>query len=349
MEYKDYYRTLGVDKDATPAVIQKAYRKLARQFHPDVNRDPGAEARFKDIGEAYEVLKDPDKRSKYDQYGAAWKQVQSEGAPPPGWEGFRFHFGDGGGFGGGDGRFEFRSAGGGSGFSSFFDMLFGGAGAQGFPGGGRHSTWSPPRRGRDQEVTLPLSLEQMAEGGPRTVEFLDRTNGRTRNLQVRIPRGVLPGQAIRLGGQGGKGSGAPDGDLLLRVEALPHAVFRREGRDLLCDVPVAPWTAALGGTIRVPTLAGHAEAGLPAGTSTGRKMRLRGRGLPDPKGPGGDLLAEIRVVVPKRLTDEEKALFERLAETSAFDPSRDDSGPAQDDAARAAGDSGPARDERSER
>ena len=331
MEYKDYYRTLGVEKDAAPASIQKAYRKLARQFHPDVNKDPGAEARFKDIGEAYEVLKDPDKRSKYDQYGAAWKQVQAEGAPPPGWEGFSFHFGDGGDFHGGDSRFEFRSAGAGSGFSSFFDMLFGGAGPQGFPGGRRHSTWSPPRRGRDREVSLPLSLEKLAEGGPQPVEFLDRANGRTRRLEVRIPRGVLPGQTIRLGGQGGKGAGGPDGDLLLRVEALPHPVFRRRGRDLRCDVPIAPWTAALGGTVRIPTLGGHAEARLPAGSSTGRKMRLRGRGLPNPKGPDGDLLARIQVVVPTQLTEEEKDLFEQLAEASAFQPSGDASGPARDE------------------
>ena len=324
MEYKDYYQTLGVDKGATAADIQRAYRKLARQFHPDVNKDPGAEARFKDIGEAYEVLKDPDKRGKYDQYGAAWKQVQTGSAPPPGWEGFQFDFG------GGDSRFEFRSAGG-SGFSSFFDMLFGGAGPQGFPGGGRQSTWSPPRRGRDHEVSLPLSLENLAEGGPRTIEFLDRTNGRTRKLEVRIPKGVLPGQSIRLGGQGGKGAGGPDGDLLLRVEALPHPVFRRRDRDLHCDVPVAPWTAALGGKVRIPTLAGTVEARLPAGSSTGRKMRLRGRGLPNPKGPAGDLLAEIQVVVPTRLTGEEKALFEQLAETSAFEPSYDSSGATRND------------------
>lgn len=328
MEYKDYYRTLGVDKDAAPASIQKAYRKLARQFHPDVNKDPGAEARFKDIGEAYEVLKDPDKRSKYDRYGAAWQQVQAEGAPPPGWEGFSFHFGDGGDFRGGDSRFEFRSAGD-SGRSSFFDMLFGGAGPQVFPGGGRHSNWSPPRRGRDREVSLPLSLEKLAEGGPQPVEFLDRSNGRTRRLEVRIPGGVLPGQSIRLGGQGGKGAGGPDGDLLLRVEALPHPVFRLRERDIHCDVPVAPWTAALGGTVRIPTLGGHAEARLPAGSSTGRKMRLRGRGLPNPKGPDGDLLARIQVVVPTQLTEEEKDLFEQLAETSAFQPSRDASGPAR--------------------
>lgn len=331
MEYKDYYRTLGVDKKATAGDIQKAYRKLARQFHPDVNKEPSAEARFKDIGEAYEVLKDPDKRGKYDQYGAAWKQVRTGGAPPPGWEGFHFNFGDGGDFGRAEGRFEFRSAGGGSGFSSFFDMLFGGAGAQGFPGGGRSSTWSPPRRGRDHEASLPLSLESLAEGGPQTVEFLDRTNGRTRKLEVQLPRGVLPGQSIRLGGQGGKGAGGPDGDLLLRVEDLPHPVFRRRDRDLHCDVPVAPWTAALGGKVRIPTLGGTVEARLPAGSSTGRKMRLRGRGLPNPKGASGDLLAEIQVVVPAQLTDEEKTLFEQLAETSAFEPSSDAADAARDD------------------
>lgn len=329
MEYKDYYKTLGVAKDAPAAEIQRAYRKLARQFHPDVNKDPGAEARFKDIGEAYEVLKDQDKRGKYDQYGAAWQRVQTGGAPPPGWEGFRFNFGGDGGNFGGDERFNFgsaRGAGGASGFSSFFDMLFADAGPQGFPGGGRPGSWTRPRRGRNHEVALPLSLENLAEGGPRTIEFLNRSTGRTRNLQVQIPKGVLPGQSIRLSGQGGKGMGAPDGDLLLKVEALPHPVFRRRGRDLHCDVPVAPWTAALGGKVRIPTLGGHAEAQLPPGSSTGRKMRLRGRGLPDPKGPDGDLLAEVQVVVPKRLTAEEKALFEQLRETSDFEPSGDASG-----------------------
>ena len=143
---------------------------------------------------------------------------------------------------------------------------------------------------------------------------------------MNVPQGVLPGQSIRLSGQGGKGLGAPDGDLLLKVEALPHPIFRRRGRDLLCDVPVAPWTAALGGKVRIPTLAGHAEAQLPPGSSTGRKMRLRGRGLPDPKGPDGDLLAEVQVVVPKVLTEEEQALFEQLRETSDFEPSGDASG-----------------------
>jgi len=321
VEYKDYYKTLGVAKDASAPDIQRAYRKLARQFHPDVNKDPGAEGRFKDIGEAYEVLKDEEKRSKYDQYGAAWQRVQSEGAPPPGWENFRFNFGgDAGGFGGG------RVSGDASGFSSFFDMLFGGAGPQGFPGGGRPGNWSRPRRGRNHEVALPLSLENLAEGGPRAIEFLDRSTGRTRRLEVNVPQGVLPGQSIRLSGQGGKGLGAPDGDLLLKVEALPHPIFRRRGRDLHCDVPVAPWTAALGGKVRIPTLAGHAEAQLPPGSSTGRKMRLRGRGLPDPKGPDGDLLAEVQVVVPKVLTEDEQALFEQLREASDFEPSGDASG-----------------------
>jgi len=315
VEYKDYYKTLGVRKDASAAEIQKAYRKLARRFHPDVNRDPSAEARFKEIGEAYEVLKDQEKRSKYDQYGAAWQRVRTGGSPPPGWEGFQFNFG------GGDSPFEFRSSGGGSGFSSFFDMLFGGAGGPQFTGSGRHGAWTARRRGRNHEVALPLSLEDLARGGPRAVEFLDRSTGRTRRLQVRIPKGVLPGQTIRLGGQGGKGQGLPDGDLLLQVEALPHPVFRRRGRDLQCDVPVAPWTAALGGSVRIPTLGGHAEATIPAGSSTGRKLRLRGRGLPNPKGPDGDLLAEIRVVVPRKLTSREKALFEQLAEESAFEPS----------------------------
>lgn len=324
MEYKDYYKTLGVAKDASATEIQRAYRKLARQFHPDVNKDPGAEARFKDIGEAYEVLKDQEKRSRYDQYGAAWRRVQTGDAPPPGWEGFHFDFGGNQGFDFG-GRRGSRGA---SGFSSFFDMLFGRAGAQDFPEGARQAqgSWTRPRRGRHHEVPLPLSLENLAEGGRREIEFLDRSSGRTRRLRVQIPRGVLPGQSIRLGGQGGKGMGAPDGDLLLKVEALPHPIFRRRGRDLQCDLPVAPWTAALGGKVRVPTLGGYAETQLPPGSSTGRKLRLRGRGLPDPRGLDGDLLAEVQVVVPGKLTEEERALFERLRETSDFKPPGDDAG-----------------------
>ncbi len=315
VEYKDYYNTLGVEKDASPGDIQKAYRKLARQFHPDVNKDEGAEARFKDIGEAYEVLKDPDKRSKYDQYGAAWQRVQNGNAPPPGWEGVHFEFGPG------TGGFEFRGAGagGGSGFSSFFDMLFGAAAGPDL-GRGRQSAWSRPRRGRNHEIALQVSLEEMARGGPRGIEFLDPSSGRTRRLEVKIPAGVLPGQSIRISGKGGKGTGAPDGDLLLKVEALPHPVFRRRERDIVCDVAVAPWTAALGGKVRIPTLDGCAQANLPAGSSTGRKLRLRGRGLPNPRGQNGDLLAEVQVVVPTRLSDEEKALFEQLAETSSFEP-----------------------------
>ncbi len=316
MEYRDYYRELGVDKAASAGDIQKAYRKLARQFHPDVNRDPGAEARFKEIGEAYEVLRDPDKRSRYDRYGAAWQRVQSEGSPPPGWEGFQFDLGGGG------SPFEFQGSGG-SGRSSFFEMLFGDAGAQAF-GGGRQTAWSPPSRGRNHQVSLPLTLERLAVGGAETIEFLDRSTGRPRRLQVQIPRGVLPGQSIRLGGQGGQGAGGPDGDLLLKVEALPHPIFRRRGRDLHCHLPVAPWTAALGGKAPVPTLDGRVEVTVPPGTSTGRKMRLSGRGLPNPSGAPGDLLAEIRVVVPARLSEPEKALFEQLAEVSDFEPGGDD-------------------------
>ena len=324
MQYKDYYSTLGVSRSASQDDIQKAYRKLARKYHPDVNRDAGAEDRFKEITESYEVLKDPEKRKVYDRFGADWKHYQAAGNAGqgfdgfPGFDGVRFDFG-GGGFGGG------APGGGGSGFSSFFDMLFnqqgrgrGGGGRNPFSGfdpGGAGGGWS--QRGQDQEARIVLSLEEAAQGGRRDITVGDQVTGQNRSLSVQVPAGVKDGQKIRLAGQGGPGAGGA-GDLFLRVELRPHDRFRLEERDLHTDLPISPWEAALGCEAAVRTLDGSVKVKLPPGTSTGRKIRLRGKGFPNPKGDDGDLYAEVRVMVPKKLSPEETALFEQLSEVSKF-------------------------------
>lgn len=320
MDYKDYYATLGVKKDASQEEIQKTYRKLARKFHPDVNKDPDAEVKFKEIGEAYEVLKDPDKRKKYDQFGSNWNRT---GGPPPGWEGYDFGRGSGGG-----GGFDFRgfSGGGGGGnadFSDFFEMLFGGGGpggrrrgapagfGAGFGGGG-------PQAGGDSEATLTISVEEAVRGGQREIAISDPNTGQRRTLSVKIPEGVRAGQKIRLAGQGNPGfGGAPAGDLLLKIEIAPDPRYRVEGSDLHTHVTVSPSEAALGGEAEVETPTGSVRVRIPAGSSSGRKIRLRGRGLSQPGGGKGDLLAEIRIVVPETLTDRERELYEQLAEASA--------------------------------
>ncbi|HZF13208.1 MAG TPA: DnaJ C-terminal domain-containing protein [Thermoanaerobaculia bacterium] len=315
MDFKDYYATLGVKKDASQEDIQKAYRKLARKYHPDVNKDPASEARFKEIGEANEVLKDPEKRKRYDQYGSAWNSARASGSPPPGWEGIPFDFGGARGFEGG----------GAEGFSSFFDMLFGSGGAGrrggggGFPGFGGGG---PGGGGANAEAELPLSLEEAFRGGSRDITFTDGATGERKTLSVRIPPGVRSGQKIRLAGQGQPGRGGAAGDLFLKIEVLPDPRFRVEGADLHGTVPVTPWEAALGGEAEVETLEGPVRVRIPAGSSSGRKIRLRGKGLAQKKNGGsaerGDLIAEIRIVVPEQLTPRERELFEQLAEDSHF-------------------------------
>jgi curved DNA-binding protein len=318
LDYKDYYATLGVKKDASQDDIQKAYRKLARKFHPDVNKDPAAEMKFKEVGEAYEVLKDPDKRKKFDQFGSAWKRAQQGGGPPPGYEGFEFGGFDGfdfGGFGGGPG------GGGAEGFSSFFEMLFGSGGPGG--AGGRRAPRGGAGRGRmrggDTEATIQLNLDEAIRGGSREITLSDAETGQRQTLSVRIPEGIRPGQKIRLAGKGQPGfDGSPAGDLLLKVEILPDPRFRIEGSDIHTTVPVAPWEAALGGEAEVETPTGSVRVRIPAGTSSGRKIRLRERGLSAPGGTKGDLFAEFRIVVPEQLSERERALFEQLAEESEF-------------------------------
>jgi curved DNA-binding protein len=300
--YRDYYEVLGVPRDASTEDIRRAYRKLARQYHPDVSKEDDAEERFKEVSEAYEVLRDDEKRERYDRLGANWKSGQDVS----GAEGFE----GSNGFGGEGVRMDF----GGGDFSDFFESFFGGRGAPGRGArarGGSGGFEGFSTRGGDHEATLELSLVEAARGGRRKI-----TLGDGRDYQVDIPAGVTDGQRIRLAGQGGEGmGGGPAGDLFLRVRVKPDRRFRVEGRDLHTDLPVAPWEAALGATVEVPTLDGSSRVKVPPGSSCGRRLRLRGQGL-----GSGDLYARVRIDVPKELAKEERELFERLAEVSSFDP-----------------------------
>jgi curved DNA-binding protein len=283
-----------VPRDADQDAIRRAYRKLARKLHPDVNSDSDAEDRFKELGEAYEVLSDPDKRERYDRLGANWRQQEQE-APDASFEEFFARQG----FGSADTRVEFGD--------DLFERLFGGR-------GGGAGAWSGgPLRGHDREAQLELSLEDALEGGRRRLTL----DGR--EIDVNFPAGVRDGQLIRLAGQGGSGrDGGPPGDLFLRIALKPHPHFRRRGEhDLDVDLPVAPWQAALGATVSVRTPRGSAQVRVPAGSSSGRRLRLRGRGLPKSGGGSGDLHAVVKIIVPKHLSDRERELYEQLAEDSA--------------------------------
>jgi curved DNA-binding protein len=309
--FRDYYETLGVPRDASENDIRKAYRKLARQYHPDVNKEPDAEDRFKEVSEAYEVLRDKEKREKYDRFGQNWKAGQDvSGAQDfEGFEGFDF----GGADRPGGVRFDFGGDGGD--FSDFFDGLFGARGGRAGRRGGGPNGFS--RRGQDQEATIELTLEEAARGGKRKI-----TLGDGRDYEVTIPKGVRDGQRIRLAGEGGEGAGGGQrGDLFLRVRLKPHPRFRVDGRDLFTDLPVTASEAALGAEVEVPTLTGgSARVKVPAGSSCGRSLRLRGQGMPGPRGDDGDLYASVKIEVPKNLTPEEREAFERLAQVSQFNP-----------------------------
>jgi curved DNA-binding protein len=349
---KDYYQVLGVQRGATDDEIKKAYRKLARKLHPDLNPgDKAAEDQFKQMQEAYDVLSNPEDRKLYDQYGENWRAVKAgAGAPPPGWEraqrsarpggpnaggaegGYDFSgFDFGGDFGG------FRSAGGGEGFD-IFEEIFGRSGR----GRTARST-----RGRDIEAEMELSLEEAHRGGRRTLqmqtaEVCPTCNGsgvkdgqtcdtcggtgevlRPKTIEANIPAGVRDGSTIRLAGQGGAGSnGNAPGDLYLRIRLRPHPLFRVNGDDLEVEVPIASWEAALGAKVEAPTIDGKVEVTIPPGTNTGQRLRLRGQGLNKRKGGRGDEYVRVKIVVPKELNADERRLYEELQRVSRFDPRR---------------------------
>ena len=291
MQFKDYYAVLGVAKTATKDEIRKAFRKLARQHHPDVAKDKKtAETKFKEINEANEVLSDPEKRKRYDELGSDWNSPGRQ-APPPGGG---FDFGGGGGGGGG--------------FSDFFEAFFGGGGGR----KGRGGTGGFSQRGGDVEFELPVNIEEALHGGRKAFN-LDR-GGRSETVTVNIPRGVRAGQKIRLAGQGGEGIGGGErGDLYLLVKLAPHVDYRVDGFDLVRAVPIPVWSAVLGGDVEVPTPDGAVKMKIPAGTQPGQKFRLKGRGLPSGKDTRGDLFAEAKVLLPTSLGEKERALWEQLA------------------------------------
>jgi curved DNA-binding protein len=324
VKFKDYYEVLGVDRKASQDQIKRAYRKLAQKYHPDVNKTPEAERKIKEINEAYEVLKDPDKREKYDQFGADYKNGQ-EFRPPPGFEGFNFEFG------GPEGGFRMGSGGGG--FSDFFEMLFGQArrGGRGAGGGspfdeamhGARQRRAGPRKGPDATAEVTVTLEDVYHGSSREIAL--QVDGQVRRLNVKIPPGVTDGSVIRLAGQGGHGqAGGEAGDLLLTVRIAAHPRYEVTGSDLTCDLKLAPWEAALGEKIDVPTLDGDVTLTIPPGAQSGQKLRLRHRGLPKRgqhgDGQRGDLYVRLMIVVPKTLSDEERKLFEKLKQVSPFNP-----------------------------
>ena len=307
--YKDYYDLLGVDRSADDKAIKKAYRKLAREYHPDVNTDPGAEERFKEIGEAYEVLGDAEKREQYDALGQGWQPGQ-EYQPPPGYE--QPYSGD----------YEYSTAGD---FSDFFEQMFGGRGGPSY-----HHYQAPPTRGADHEAEIEVSLQDAYFGATRRISMdavevdpQGQVIRHTKTLDVSIPPGTTEGMRIKLSGQGGAGSdGAPDGDLFLRVHLAPDPRFSIDGRDLKTTLAVSPWEAALGAKVPLTLLDGKtAMLSIKPGSQSGTQLKLTGKGMPGRgKKPAGDLLAELKIVVPAILADRDKALFEELAEASAFDP-----------------------------
>lgn len=294
MEYKDYYKILGVGRDASAEEIKRAYRKLAGEFHPDKNKAKGAEDKFKAANEANEVLSDPKKRSAYDQLGANWKAGQNF-RPPPGW---------GGRAGGG---FRPGGMGGGEQFSDFFSTLFGGAAGGGNPFGGGFEDFSG-RRQQDQRATVTISLEDSYNGSERSISL---SNGRT--LNVRIPKGITSGQNIRLAQQGLHG-----GDLLLEIQFAPHPNFELDGRTISSTLALAPWEAALGARLPVQTLGGAVEMNITAGAQSGNKLRLKGRGLPGT--PPGDQIVTLQLVTPPAADADDRAFYEEMSKRFKFDP-----------------------------
>jgi curved DNA-binding protein len=312
---EDFYQILGVPRDASQEAIQRAYRKLARTYHPDVNHDPAAEDRFKEVSEAYDVLSDPQTRRRYDAFGRDFRQVP-EDVDPETWR--RAQAGARAGS-------DTRAGRGGRGGFSFsegdidLDDLLGGIFGGRFGGTRRGRGPVGPVPGADQEAEIELTIEEAYRGGRRSVTLSG--DGTRRSFDVTIPAGVTDGQRIRLAGQGGRGSdGGRNGDLYLIVRIAPHPRYRIDGRDLYVELRLAPWEAALGTSVAVDTPGGEVKVKVPGGTSSGRRIRLAGHGLPNPKGEPGDLYAEARIMVPARLSRAERRLFERLAAESNFDP-----------------------------
>ena len=295
MQFKDYYETLGLEPGAGEAEIKGAYRRLARKYHPDVSKEPGAEEKFKAVNEAYEALRDPQKRAAYDQLRARGYRLGDEVQPPPG--------GFGGGAGGVDFDEIFAGGGAGGGFSDFFEQMFSRGRSGGF-NGGQHG------RG-DTRAKLAVSLESVYAGTPARIGVGNRT------LDVRIPKGIRPGQVIRLGGQGAITREGRRGDLLLEVEYAAHPQFEVDGRNIIHVLPVAPWEAALGATVSVPTLGGPVELKIPPQSESGRKLRLRGRGLPGTT--PGDQIVELEILSPKPHTEEQRAAYEAMRDAFAGD------------------------------
>lgn len=318
MEYKDYYATLGVDKNASQDDIKHAYRRLARKFHPDVSKEANAEEKFKNLQEAYEVLKDTEKRTAYDQLGSNWKQGQ-DFRPPPGWDS-RTHFytsQGGGGQGFGEGDF--------GGFSDFFTQLFGRGRARGFSEESFEG-FEQQQRGSDQQAKVTISLEEAFRGTTRQLQLqvpeIDRSgrmHQKLRTLNVTIPPGTLSGQQLRLSGQGGPGMRGPAGDLYLEIEIDPHALYTLKDKDVYLTLPTTPWEAALGATIKVPTLGGPVELKLKPGTEAGQKLRLKGRGMPG-KPTSGDQYVIIQIVISPAQTEEEKEFYQKMAKLMPFNP-----------------------------
>ncbi|HUL93188.1 MAG TPA: DnaJ C-terminal domain-containing protein [Burkholderiales bacterium] len=311
MKYKDYYAVMGLERDASPEQIKSAYRKLARKYHPDVSKEANAEERFKEIGEAYETLKDPQKRAAYDRLGS--HRPGEEFRPPPGWE---TQFGEGQ-FHFGDGQFSFDDLD----LGDLFSGIMGGR-----RGGGAGGKMRMP--GQDFEVTAHISLEEAYRGTEVTLDlgvpdYDERGFPRRvqRSFKARIPKGATDGQRLRLAGKGGKGlNGGRDGDLYLNIALHSHRLFRVSGHDLFLDLPLAPWEAVLGTTVEVPTLGGSVKLRVPAGTRAGQQLRLAGRGLPKPHSGEGDLFAIVQIAVPSAVGEREHALYKELASVSTFNP-----------------------------
>lgn len=306
MEYKDYYKIMGVGRNATQDEVKRAYRKLARKYHPDVSKEANAEQKFKDLGEANEVLSDPEKRAAYDQLGSNWK-AQQDFRPPPGWgSGFEFQGGP--------------AAGNQHGFSDFFESLFGQARA----GGGGNRSFH--RQGEDNHAKILVDLEDSYQGASRSISLQvpgvtadGHVTTRSRTLKVNIPKGIRQGQQIRLGGQGSAGMGSGKaGDLYLEVEFKPHRYYRVEGADVYLDLPLAPWEAALGAQVNVPTPSGAIDLKIPANSKAGKKLRLKGRGIPA-KTPG-DLYVVLQIALPPANDEKTREFYRRMRQEIDFDP-----------------------------